>query len=84
MDRMPGYEGWSKRILKYVETDNSLWRSIDKWLYPKNGVVREHLDHLCEENYKRGISSVEGFDKCKGCNEVIPDGIKMIALLEKL
>ena len=84
MDKMETYAGWKSAILIYVETEGSLWRSIGEWLYPKKGVIRANFDHLCEENYKRGSSDAGAPDKCKACGTEIPDGIKMIALLEKL
>lgn len=84
VEDMSTYKGWKKRILDYVETDDSLWKAIGLWLYPKYGVKRTQYNHLCEENFKRGTSNMESKDRCLGCGEEMLDGIKMIALLEQL
>ncbi len=84
MDRVQTYEGWRSTILAYVETEDSLWRAIGVWLYPKRGVSMTSFNHLCEENFKRRTSETGTHYECEGCGEEVPDGIKMIALLEKL
>ena len=64
-----------------------------------NGVFtyRNVVYHVCEENHKRMFAFELGIDVsnyadsiadieegCQVCNTPVPDGIKMIALLEKL
>ena len=84
------YSVWRKKILEYVETDDSLWCSIGDWLYPRYDGGKAQYNHLCIENFRRGTSEMgnalwEGKPTtCLGCGKEMPDGIKMIALLEQL
>lgn len=70
-----------------------LYNAKDNGVYRNSNVIY----HVCEENYKRMFafelnlnitSVVESISKleegCLMCGAKVPDGVKMIALLEKL
>lgn len=82
------YECWyedKKRILD----KNESWERIGEWAYPNknNGSFSYIFCHLCETSWKREESHNAMYmkeDMCDVCGAEVPDGIKMIALLEML
>lgn len=82
------FEDWKRDTIKNCDQENVNWKTIGDWAYPtkKNNTYSEVLCHLCEEykNKNNTNNTYLNFNKCGYCGMKVPDGIKMIALLEKL
>ena len=80
------FEGWRQAAINQCELSTTQWKAIGDWMYPtkENISFREVFVHLCVERKTRERSIDYSFNECKCCGEKVPDGIKMIALLEKL
>ncbi len=91
------FEDWCARVTRTTDNNNS-WTRIGEWAFPshQNGRFTAVFFHLCEKAWElsyNGNGSGSGLglgamdleeDKCHVCYKPVPDGIKMIALLEKL
>ena len=65
------------------------WINVGMWSYPtkKNGYFNYVIYHGCNGQLEASWILKEedmAFDHCVYCKEKVPDGLKMIALLEKL
>ncbi len=84
------YEEWVVDIKKRIDEPSCHWNRIGIWGFPTKTNYKFHdtMIHYCRE-YHRACNNNEtvrphNWDKCKSCGKETPDGIKMIALLEKL
>ena len=85
------YKEWVSIIQKQIDMPGCLWNRVGIWGFPSkdNGSFSDVVIHYCFRYYtlyKSGGSTYvdKQFHKCCACGEETPDGIKMIALLEKL
>ena len=84
------YEEWVSDINKRIDEPSCMWKRIGIWGYPTkaNDTFHDTMIHYCREYYsacmENELRRPHNWDKCKSCGEETPDGIKMIALLEKL
>ncbi len=93
------YEQWLADIQKTIDAPSCLWNRIGIWGFPTMVTPMSHdtLIHYCEAYYKSCQNNSQrswalrhmtphGLENthCASCGVVVPDGIKMIALLEKL
>ena len=84
------YEDWVKDIQKRIDEPNCLWNRVGIYGFAAKGndMFNEVIIHYCYsywlECQKEIPKKDREFDRCTACGEATPDGIKMIALLEKL
>lgn len=77
------YEAWKKGL------NHASWRHVGEWAFPRktNSGYSDVFYHWCREAMPlRGVGMYTGLNDtgCGLCGTPVPDGIKMIALLEKL
>ncbi len=77
------YEEWVIEVKGRVGR-NSQWDRIGLWLYPtkSNRGWKQVAFHLCE-NGRHSTSCIE-LDEACSCGGMIPEGIRMVILLESL
>lgn len=90
-DKMAGYKEWHEKM--HRDYDNSTyWSRIGDWGYPIQGNdswACGTFNHLCYEKWK-SIVDDDKWEKaetdyiCSHCSEVVPEGLRMVAFLEKL
>lgn len=86
------YKVWLHSIQTRIDEPSCQWNRVGIWGFPTKSNYHFHdtMIHYCKEYWKAcqnhdGISKQpRDFNKCAACGEMTPDGIKMIALLEKL
>jgi hypothetical protein len=81
------FETWFNTACVKIK-HNVSWARVGAWAFPTgNNRFREIFYHMCEEAWlhpsKVNADYMKG-DKCHMCGEVVPDGIKMVGLLERL
>jgi hypothetical protein len=74
------YKDWSENL------NHDSWDHIGEWAYPKkcNVFYSDCFYHHCEGDAVESEYTPLQEDVCNRCGVKVPDGIKMIALLEKL
>lgn len=83
------YENWRDELCGEIDQGRYQWKRIGLWVYPAHGNTTwsEKVAHYCFE-YWLGVKDSRhdrlNFDKCSACNEPVPEGLKMVVLLEKL
>ena len=86
--RREEYEEWKTRLIRIHNNDFSSWRPVgNDWLCATkdNAAYHQVVFHLCIENHKslgRNINCA--LESCNMCHASVPEGIRMIALLEEL
>jgi hypothetical protein len=82
-DKPLGYTDWVEEVKERVMA-NCAWDRIGLWLYPttRNTAWSDVFFHVCEA--ARNSTEVIYLKGRCVCGESPPDGIKMVALLEKL
>ena len=85
------YKTWLKDIQDRIDEPSCQWNRVGIWAFPTktNYHFHDSMIHYCKEYHiicESGLNQNKkrDFDKCKACGKATPDGIKMIALLEKL
>ena len=84
------YDEWVKYIQTQIDSPSCAWNRVGVWGFPtKDNIAHsEVVIHYCQKYYvmykNGGMVAAKDFNKCRACGEDVPDGIKMIALLEKL
>lgn len=88
-----GYDEWLSDVYTAIDRGPTTWKRIGIWAFPTNSnhTYSECVVHYCRELWRltstrggtRGVNSFS-FHECDYCGKKTPDGIKMIALLEKL
>ena len=86
------FDEWRTNILREYE-ESRYWKRIGMWGYPtkdNDAHLIGMLTHVCIEAWKHNTDNpqnLEGTNKkycCRYCKMEAPEGIRMIALLEKL
>ena len=84
------YDVWVRDIKKEIDLEKSQWNRVGIWGFPSkdNSCFTDMVIHYCEDYHVWWSNDnpfpTRSLDKCHVCGEETPDGIKMIALLEKL
>ena len=85
------YKTWLKDIQNRIDEPFCQWNRVGIYGFPtkNNRHFHDTIIHYCKKywmvcNGDRERKRTRDFNKCVACGEVTPDGIKMIALLEKL
>ncbi len=83
ISKATNYKGWARELKDRVRR-NSQWERVGLWLYPTktNRSWWQIAFHACESS--RHSSSAIKLDEACSCGEVVPEGIRMVILLESL
>ncbi len=88
MFRLAVFKTWVEDVERTIDTPMCLWSRVGRWAFPTrdNGTWSEVIIHYCYEYYlvHDKMSHVKTFNGCRFCGEDAGDGMRMIALLEKL
>ena len=92
VEQLNEYTAWLEAIHRQCK-GSSNWKTIDDWCYSTMASpgVEPKLYHLCRASHQGYLEEREGTGKdpitemkhtrCVSCNEVVPEGLKMIVLL---
>ena len=84
------YKTWLKDIQYRIDEPACQWNRVGIWAFPTktNHHFHDTMIHYCKKYWMvcndLRANRPRDFEKCVSCGEMTPDGIKMIALLEKL